>query len=716
MKTSKVIKTACRMCHGGCGALVYLENDKVVKIKPDPDSPISKGRMCIKGLKSIEQLYHPDRLKYPLKRAGKRGEGKWERITWDEAYDVIAEKINEIKEKHGIEAVAVAQGTGRHHFHHTVRFINALGTPNWVEPGTAQCFFPRVKTGEMTYGCLPVVDYYSEVNPECILVWGHNPIVSGADCESQFKIRDAIRKGSKLIVIDPREIELAKKADLWLQVRPGTDDALALSILNVIINENLYDKEFVEKWTVGFEQLKEHVQQYTPEWAEKVTWVEAEKIKQAARLFAKSKPATLEWGVALEQTPNCFQTVRAVSLIPGITGNFDVPGGWIEGMHLVPDPEVHTDKLPNEMKLKRLGESQFRVLAGAHNEFPSAHIPTLFKAMSTGEPYPVKAFLLFGNNGLLGFANTKETYKTLMGLDFICAMDLFMTPTCELADIILPAASWLELDQLFGVPSLAAHVVLVQKKVTRTWECKADEEVFCELANKLGLDYGAKTPEDIFNEQLSVTSKNFKQFKDIDFKQLKEKNYISVPIEYKKYEKRGFNTPSGKMEICSSVLKSLGYEPLPYYQEPPESPVSQPKLAKQYPLILTTGGRVPNFFHSENRQMPSLRKGHPDPVVEIHPEAAKKFGIKDGDWVYIESPRGRITQKAKLTEGIDQNVVNCQHGWWYPEIKTPDHGVWKSNANVLTNNKAPYDPIMGTYQLRALLCRIYKNESKSDIN
>ena len=621
------------MCHGGCGVLVHVKDDKVIKVTGDPESPLNKGKMCPKGLASIEHLYHPDRLKYPLKRAGKRGAGKWERISWNEALDSIAENITAIKETYGIEAVAVGTGTGRHHFRHVARFAHALGTPNWCEPGLAQCFIPRIHASVMTYGGLPVCDYYGEVNPACVLVWGHNPVVSGPDGEIQFRAKECLKKGTTLIVVDPRRTSLAEQADIWLQLRPGTDDALALAMLNVIINENIYDKEFVEEWTVGFDQLAKRVDDYTPDWAEDITEVPAEKVKAAARLFADTRPATLEWGVAIEQTPNCFQTVRAVALLPGITGNIDVPGGWIFGMGVMSEVSPLIKNLPEETRTKRLGAEEFRVLSGVKSFFPSAHVPTLFKAMRTGEPCPVKAFLIFGNNGLVSYANSKQVYESLMSLDFMAVMDLYMTPTAELADIVLPAASWLEVDEIVGLPYIAHNVVLVQQKIVRVGECRQDEEVFIQLARKLNLKAGT---------------------------------------------------------------------------EPPESPVSAPDLVDEFPLVLTTGGRSQYFFHTEYRQIRSLRKRDPEPLVEIHPKTAKAADIQDGDWVWIETLRGRIMQKAKVTDGIKPNVVNVQHGWWFPEEPAPDFGLWKSNANVLTSNAPPYDPAMGTYQLRALLCKIYK--------
>lgn len=707
-KYDKMYKSACRMCHGGCGVLVMVKDGKVVQIKGDPDSPLNRGKLCIKGLSSIEHLYHPDRLKYPLKRAGKRGEGKWERISWDEALGEIVQQIDRIRNDNGAESIAIAQGTGRHHSKHVVRFANALGTPNWYEPGTAQCFIPRIIAGIKTYGGLPICDYYGDTNPACALVWGHNPTVSGPDGELQFRIQDAIKKGTRLIVVDPRRTELAARAEIWLQIRPGTDDALALSMLHVIINENLYDRDFVENWTIGFDQLKEHVQQYSPQWAETITWIPADQIVAAARLYAQTRPSVLEWGCALEHTPNCIQTVRAVSLLPGITGNIDIPGGMVIGMNIMAGASNLIEHLPESTKLKRLGVDRYKVLSGLDAVHPAAHIPTLMQAMRTGEPYPVKTLLAFGNNSLVSCADSRLVYESLMNLDFISVMDLYMTPTAELADIVLPAASWLELDELLIVPYGSPFAVLGQQKIVREHEHRSDEEVLIDLARRLKLDVGTESLEEIFREQLDTIDPSYPDHKNLTMDDIRENGSISIPIRYRKYETEGFKTESGKVELTSSYLEKLGYDPLPDYREPPESPVSQPELARQFPLILTTGGRTRYFFCSEYLQIPSLRKRNPDPIVEIHPQTAAKHNIKNGDWVTIETQRGSIQQKAKLTDGIHQEVINAQYGWWYPEDETPDHGVWKSNANVLTSMAPPYDPAIGTYQLRALLCRIKK--------
>ncbi|MCL2112265.1 MAG: molybdopterin-dependent oxidoreductase [Clostridiales bacterium] len=711
---TKKIKTACRACHGGCGAIVTVEDDRVVKVEPDPNAPLSKGRMCPKGLAAADVLYDPHRLKYPLKRAGERGEGRWERISWDEAYNTIIGEIEKIKREHGIESVGLVQGTGRHHFNHMPRFAHTLGTPNWFEPGTAQCYFPRILNFNITYGKPLVVDYFGETNPECILVWGTNPLVTGADGEIQFLVRDAISKGSKFIVVDPRKTELAERAEVWLQVRPGTDAALALGMLNVIINEELYDKEFVEKWVHGFEALRERVQDYPPDCVADITWVPPEEIVRAARLYASSSPAALEVGCAIEHNPNCFDIVRAVSFLPGLCGNFDIPGGYIEGSDILPDIENRLEYIEPEVAKKRLGGGDFPFLSGADMPFPSAHIPAAFEAIRTGKPYPLKALLLFGNNGLMSFADSNKTFETLQKVDFLCCMDLYMTPTAELCDIVLPAASSLELDAVFSVPYFANYAVLAQKKITRLYERKSDEEVFFELCERMGLDYGGERLHDVFDWQLRAVGEKYDEYKGLDFERMCELSYFAIPPEYRQYEKRGgLRTPTGKMEVWSTVLEERGYDPLPKFIEPPETPYSAPETYKDYPLILLTGGRVPFFFHTEGRGVPSLRGKAPYPRVEIHPQTAAAYGIADGDWVYIESPRGRITQKALVTDGIDPRVVNCQHGWWYPEAETPDHGWRESNANILTSADPPYDSVLGTYQLRALLCRIYKNDDIS---
>lgn len=697
---SKILKSVCRSCHGGCGVDLHITDGQLTKVVGDPESPLNKGRLCPIGANTMDLVYHPDRLKYPLRRTGARGEGKWERISWDEALEEIARRVLSIKESHGAEAIAMGTGTGRHHIRWVSRFGHALGTPNWCEPGFAQCFHPRVNTSILTFGDFPVCDFTGGTPPECIVYWGHNPMNSGPDGETRFDVRESLKGNPKTIVIDPRQTILAKRADIWLQLRPGTDDALALAMLHTVIEEKLYDAEFVTNWTHGFDALAERVQNYSPEWAEPITWVPAEKIRAAARLYATTKPSMMEWGCAIEHTPNCIQTVRAISMLPALTGNIDVPGGWVFGMKGLGRFPSLIENLSPEMNAKRLGADRFKMLGGEGADLPAAHIPSLLKAMREGVPYPVKAFLVFGNNTLTTFANSKEAHEALQKLDLLVVADLFMTPTAELADIVLPAASWPELTTLAGLPTVAANVIFAQQKSVQIGECKADEEIFIELARKMNLPVGTESLEDVLEAQLKNGGSG------MTFAELAKTGFYKMPFRYGKYKEKGFKTPTGKIELYATRLEALGYDPLPYYEEPPESPISTPDVAKDFPLVLTTGARIPFFFNSEHRQLPNLRRAHPDPLVEVHPETAAPLGIKNGDWIWIETLRGKIQQRAKVTTEVDPKVIHVEHGWWFPEDKNPDHGVWRSNANMLTRNGPPYDPAMGTYHLRGLLCRI----------
>lgn len=696
----KIFRSVCRVCHGGCGALLSVKEGRLVKVAPDPDSPFNRGRMCIKGLATPEMMYHASRLLVPLKRIGARGSNRWEEVAWDTALGDIANMLDSIREKSGPEAIALGQGTGRHHYMHTIRFANSLGTPNWYEPGLANCFIPRVTVSRFTYGGFVVADYYGDVTPNTILFWGHNPVITGPDGELSFPVKRALAAGSFGIAIDPRRSETAKRCQMWLPIRPGTDCALALAMIHVIINEGVYDAEFVEKWTVGFEKLKEHVSSYSPQWAEAITWVPAQDIIAAAKRYALGKPSVLEWGVAIEQNPNSLQTVRAISLLRGLTGNIDIPGGDILGMEIIRPYPVMRNQLPEGMLTKRIGNDQFKLLSGFRAAMPSAHIPGLFKAMRTGDPYRISALLVFGGNPMVTVANTREVYESLLKLDLLVVTDMFMTPTAALADYILPAAFWPEVNQILEIPLVAGNAVFAQQKVVQVGECRQDEEIMIDLARRLNLPGAEETLEDILNYRLEPLG--------VTFEELKRKHVIFPPHEYYKFTKKGFGTPSRKVELYSKSLERLGYDALPTFKEPPESPDSQPELAQKFPYVLTTGSRRREFFHSEHRQIESLRRKRPHPVAEIHPATAKRHGIAAGDWIYVSSPRGRIRMKAEVTEDIRKEVVNVDHGWWFPEREGPDFGVWDSNANLLTSNAPPYDPAFGSYQLRGLLCSIEK--------
>ena len=693
MTAVKKIKTACRSCHGGCGVIAHVKDDKVIKVEGDPDSPISHGTLCSKGLAVTQLTYAPDRILHPMKKVN----GQWQNISWDEALDTVASKFNDVIQAYGAESIVIGQGTGRDYESHLYRFANQLGTPNVLTAGH-MCYVSRVASTLVTVGNLPIVDYAGE--PKCIVLWGCNPQWSNPDEYKGATFWDAYKKGAKLIVIDPRRGFTAKKADLWLQLRPGTDAALAMGFHNVILEEELYDRAFTNNHINGWDAFKERVGDYPLKKVEDITWVDKDLIRRAARLYAKTKPAAIHWGVPTEQTNNCVDCTRTLTGLMAVTGNLDTPGGNVLYVNpptrTVAEFSRHKD-LPKEARAKRLGGDRYKLGSRVALITPKV----AWEAILTEKPYPLKAGLLCGTNPVITRANAREAYQALDKLDFLAVIDFFLTPTAELADIFLPAGTWLEQDHV--ADNWKRHgYALARQKCVQVGEAWQDHKIFQELGKKMGQEWW-DTVEDALDYLLEPTGLTWEEFK--------QKGWLKGEMVYHKYKERGFSTPTGKVELYSTVLEKWGYDPLPRYTELPESPVSKPDLLEDYPYILNAGLRTPTYFHAANRNMPWLREIRPEPIVEIHPNTADKHGIKAGDWVTITSPRGAVGQRARLNTGIHPQVIVAEHGWWYPEKEGPGHGWDKSNINILTDNAhETMDPAMGSTNLRVCLCRIEKAE------
>jgi anaerobic selenocysteine-containing dehydrogenase len=719
-------------CHCHCQVEVWVEDGRLQKIEENKDYPNAEllrrvVRSCPRSRAAAEWFYHTDRLKYPLKRMGERGEGKWETIGWEQALDEIAGKLGEIREGYGAEAVATSSGTGRTDDEYRVRFFNLLGSPNHVGQGNI-CFGPDVVLSAALSG-------WSAGNPgrtsratRCVMYFGANP---EQESRRQWLILlESLNAGAKLIVVDPRRTATAERADLWLQIRPGTDPALYMSLINVIINEGLYDKEFVQKWCYGFDELAHRAQDYPPEKVSEITWVPAEKIREAARMYAANKPAAIFVMMGVEHLPNSIEALHARYILTAITGNFDVKGG--EPLEL-PHPKLRSAfeielnaLLPPEQRQKQIGAERFKLMAlpgwwliqehakyklsKMHTSFASA--PLVYRAAITGEPYPIKAMITLSSNPMVTQANTKLVYKALKSLDLYVVVDFWMTPSAELADYVLPAASWLERPTVANVSNTIGFITGGEEpmppQVDGQYERRTDYDFWRGLGIRLGQEeyWPWKTLEEAYDYRLEPLGYTLKGF-------LTEKGgFERVPPEERKYEKQGFGTPTGKFELYSTILEKLGYDPLPHYEEPPESPFSAPELAQDYPLILITGARHQPFYHSEHRQIDSLRQQHPEPIMQLHPKTAVELGIADGDWAWIETPRGRIRQRCHYFEGISPRVVHAQHGWWLPELPGEEpwlHGVWESNINVVTDDDPEHcNKIGGGWPLRAELCKVYK--------
>jgi anaerobic selenocysteine-containing dehydrogenase len=721
--------------HGGCGAEIYVKDGRVVKVEGDRNHPFNQGRLCPKGLAIPQYMYHPDRVTYPLKRAGKRGEDKWERISWDEAFDTIEKKLKDIRQKYGAESVIFCQGTGRDIGGPITFLMYAYGSPNWVQVGLAghACYTPRLGAMFATQGAYCVLDasqflekrYNSPewTPPKYIILWAQYPAAGCHDGFFGHWIVDCMRRGSKLIVIDPRATWFSSRAEVHLQNRPGTDGAIAMGMLNVIINEELYDKEFVEKWTYGFDELKKRVQEYPPDKVAEITWVPKELIIQAARLYANNKPSAIQWGEPVDAMPEGSVVAQAINHLWAITGNIDNPGGNViarnsHGVTTYPFSSAELTKLYGEELVKKLNEKRI----GA-NRYPMiknfrgwVQPDVLIEQLESGKPYPVKGAWIQTSNIIGGqAADPRRHYKAMKKLDFIVCVDLFQNPTSiALADIFLPAVTFCEKESFRSW----WQPLCVTVKAVEVGECKSDYEINLEMAKRLATNpIKYNTVRELIDDRLKDGNTNFETLAKKGGWEYPPEGHPTRP--YYRHERGllrsdgqpGFETPTGKVELYSKRYEEWGLDPLPYYEEPAEGPVTTPELYKEYPLILTTGRRSPVFFHSEHRMIPWLRELDPDPIVEINPQTAKELDISNGEWVYIENKRGRVKFRAKVTATAHPRVVSAAHGWWLPETEGREPNLfstWQHNINNLTSMGNQARSGFGGTDYRSSLCRITK--------
>lgn len=696
--SDRITKTAvCAMCHARCRVRVHSENGHLLDIEEDASFPKAgktwprvSGCMRLRGAK--EWMYHPERVNYPRKRVGKKGGGEWQTIPWEQAFDEIAEKLAALKKQYGPETLAFTEGTGRTMEEYVLRFANLFGTPNHTGPGQI-CHGPVVVLAQTMCGWALrhrtglTIEQGEDKRPltKCIMLTGINP------AHSVLRLWNSIRQcreaGVKVIVIDPRRTETAELADLWLQLRPGTDYALFLGMINVIIQEGLYDKEFVAKWTHGFDKVTARAAEYTPAKVAEITWVPADKIVAAARMFATNTPGLFPNGMGTEHLQDASSAIQARLIISAICGNIDARGG--EAMsgpnrNWVSVPEFTLEHMLSAgQKAKQVSSDRYRLFSYAGRDMIQesiekmwgvrcgtappcsgmAHAPSVYRAILTGKPYPVRALYTMASNPMVTMPNTRLIHEAMKSLDLYVVNDFFMTPSAELADYVLPVATWLERPRAFdngGEDSaLYAGEAALPASIPGEYDHKTDYEIFRELALRLGLGehFPWRTLEESLDYRLQPMGLSFQEF-------MAKGGFDFPPDSYKKYEKMGgFATPTGKLELYSTIIERLGYEPLPPYRESFENPVSRPDLAIEYPLILITGGRFRWNFHSEYFQVPSIRKRHPDPLVQIHPTTAAKLGIKEGDRVWIENSRGKVQMKCRLFDGIDPRVVHAEHSW-----------------------------------------------------
>jgi anaerobic selenocysteine-containing dehydrogenase len=686
-RTVHEVPTFCHLCAGHCSIKAIVEDGKLVDFEPDMESglyaeqcALNKGRFTIP-----EVLGHKDRLLYPQKRVGARGEGKWERISWDEALDTIAAKFNDVKQKFGAECVAFGLGEPKGmEFAFAQRLASAFGTPSVVTPGWS-CGVPKAMAGAFTYGSPVVCDDHNL--PALIVMWGSNmnQTTGGFRRESLEK---ALEAGARLITVDPQKTDVARLADLWIRPRPGRDGALAAGVLKVIIQEQLYDEDIVANWTLGFGELKEHFASFSLDEVERLTWVPRRQIEEFARTYAGTRPAAMQTGNALDQLVNSFQTTRAIAIMRAICGNVNVPGGDV-----VLSPPAYTR--PGSFFLLNKYQRKAQTILGDKFKFAqrSAFIPphVLTRSILEEDPCPVKAAMFILSNPLVSWPNSSETYRALMKLDLVVVSELFMTPTAALADIVLPAAWSMEHEEIGYWPGWYEEIRAHPKLVDAPGECWPDTKIINELAKRLGLG-GDFWHDDHEALELMLKPSGMK------YEEFKKKRTLLPQKEYRRHD---YDTPSRKIEIYSERVGKLGYAPLPNWDELGRK-VAMPE---DYPLLLTNA-KEEAYMLSGFKNVASVRIIRPDPIVELNPETAHQYGLQEGAWIHIETPEGRIKQRLALNRSLDPRVVVAAFGWWFPEQAQSGYGWSASNINMLTPSGPDYDPSTGGITLRGVPCRV----------
>ncbi len=563
----------------------------------------------------------------------------------------------------------------------TQRFKAAFGSPNFFSVESV-CYRMRIRTRQITFGKYPT----EELDSKLYILWGHNPEAS--DFPLKLAMERNLAQGSKLVVVDPRRIPLADKAEMYLRIRPGTDGAMALAMIHVIINENLYDKEFVEAYTLGFDKLVDHIQKYTPEWAENITWVPAEQIRSLARLFATTKGAGIYQGTCTQdQTANGTQSSRAFSVLQSITGNINVPGGWVVS------PRLAFGNVGLKVEGEPLGADQFPLFFEVWGRKSPYGVVTV---VPESIPDKLKAFYVVGGNPLMSMPDSNAFTEAFKKLELLVVHDMVMTETAQLAHYVLPACSHLEkwgVAYTYNVCHCLPFLMLRKKCIEPLHESRSEWWVYTELAKRLGLEelFPWKSEEELVRFELEPSGLSFEYL-------LNEKPEGGF-YQNKVYEMSNnlFPTPSRKIEIYSDALEHVGFDPLPTYQEPLRSPMSaELAFLEEYPLILSTGNRNYYYTHSQHRNVKALRDQAPEPEMEIGVETAKKYDLKTGDMSIIKTNRGQVKMKARVDDRIAEGVVFVPHGW--PE---------EANANLLTDVTCR-ECIMGYPDQKSLLCNIGK--------
>lgn len=711
----EVRKGNCCYCGYVCGFDVTIEDGHVVDLTPDPTRYPYEARVagrCRRWRMNLTDLDSPERINYPLRRVGKRGSGQFERVSWDEALDDIAARLDDLRTEYGPRTLASAIGGPHATYWPLHRFLNQFGTPNNMGIGQI-CWDPRIWMDAVTFGWPTEIDFNDHTGS--MMLWATNPAVSD---NSLFwdQIKAKHDAGMPLVVVDPRTTATARIADVHLAPWPGTDAFLALALLNIILEQDWYDHHFVEQWCTGFDGLREHVAAYTADVAQRETGVPAQDIYRAAQIFAQSGPAVLLSGRGIDQLgPNTEPTVRTLCLLRAVTGNVDTPGSCV--VHQRPDfceeasmerPDLFTDDArASELNVSSLQSYRGYQLVHAHTQrlgrtlperyLTSAHPGKVMRAMITGDPYPVRALLVMGANPVLTYADTNMVVQALTSLDLCVVADYYLTPTAQMADYVLPVAGGLERPSCQIHGGVANSAYGGPAALAPLYERRTDFEILRGLAQRLGMEdaWSAQSLEEEYDALLAPA--------DMTFTQFSQTGLYAPPVAYAKHEqldssKRtiGFATPSGKVELASSLLEQLGGS---VYPVPVRSSIAHAHL-EQGDVVLLTGARAQPFWASSYFNNETFRASHPHPLLSMSEQTAQAVGLSQGDWARVSNEHGEAVLKVAY-EDMPLGVASAEYGWWLPEQPAGLPGLsgsLVSNINVLTlNNPETCEMLIGTW-------------------
>ena len=684
----------CGFCGGSCLGDLHLQDGKIVKVEGNKTLPFSDGRLCVKGAALKQATYSPDRLLYPMKRVGNRGEGRFERISWEEALDTIVEKMEDTKEKYGAKSTMVYVGHPKWFRPYLTDFANHYGTPN-VGSESSTCAYALMLACKCCFGSDVFMPQPDMRRCKTLLIWGVNPLYSNS-VKGGKGFLGAVERGVNVIVVDPRCTPTTEHAALHLRPIPGTDGALALGMARVMITEDLYDKDYIEKYTYGFEEYKEYVMEFTPEKVEKITGVPAGDMIKAARLFASEKSSAIMTSASpVVHNINGVQNARAIELLSALTGNYGMPGGV-----MAPGPGRPRMKgaFMNDW-MQRVDPDQDL----SHDQFPAWRKLIYYETQVTriadylegkGE-YPIRTLLAFGMNHHM-WPRPDRIEDAMQNLDFFVNVDMYMNDTCKYADLLLPAATSLEREQ---VEILGPNILYYQPEAIQPMgEVKNDIEILLELSSRMGFSLGdpqIHSYEEYLDSLLSPTGVTLAELKEHP-EGMQPKNPAKVRTSEQILQVK---TPSGKIEFVSQVLESCkkpGHEGLPIYRD-----FREQLPMEEYPLILATGSRKPQLFHSRTYRLPWLANLEETPVIDIHPEDARKLSLENGEEVVLRTPVGAMELSVNLDSSCLPGVVNVYHG------------AGEKDINYLVDDKY-LDPISGFPGYKSYCCRIEKKVMENE--